>query len=937
MDVQACDMVVCFDHPATMKAFVQRRGRARRPDSIFAVLIQADEPTKYAKWAVLEEAMKEAYTLRNRRLQDVEEPEARSESEICSRSLCVESTGALLTFEGARQHLNHYCATLPRRTGRPECSPVYIVEGDREKLFSCKVILPSSLPPELQVIRSLGKWDTDTMVKKDTAFEACSRLYEAGLLNEHLLPPTVEKNRDVISKTHLNSFTEVSTAFNVWEYCKAAIKAKNQMYAHRIRILGSETDFPDLILLLPASLPWCRDRSLFESLNSTFVATVTLIGKVADLDHELVQRSTLFLFNSILARRLQSFCVGEDQLPYYLMPDLPLTSLEEWLNTAEMETPLEDAEIQQTMTYALKKKDEPTPYLYVNECQFPGSKINQATVQATRTSKKLDFSTTTQGAKSSIRELNVSECRVSNLPPGYFRVMAFIPTIMHQVELVLRAQGACLDTLRTIGFQDMRQLTSALTAPNASQRDNFQRLEYLGDALLKFYATVVLFCQNPGLPESQLTVLRDQVVKNERLQQRVVELGLDIYLSSEGFNPRTWSLKPSSDTHGVRKLSNKTLADVMEALIGAAFMDDCTSSSNESKLQRALTLFLPELQWSLPRDEISNMIIANFGELEDSRRLGQVEEMIGHRFQNRTLLREALTQSSIGSGGRSYERLEFLGDAVVDMIVKEALFRSKHNFSEGQMYARHITLVNKDILAFLATACSHQVEEKDITLNLQARKPVVETKWKRKCLLDYVVRVAVNEIYDPRIRFMKTYDQVKEVIAAEMKEGRAYPWSAMYQLDSPKWCSDIFESVIGAVFVDSGACIKTCERVLRKLGLMSFIERAAEEESVEFRQPLMRLREKFPALKVDLKKFRATSLLDDEDNRWGCRLRLGERVWTIVKGCNCPAEAESRAAEMALAQCGNAVLEEVEEPRKTPKRKRNEDADLKLGKRGGEP
>jgi dsRNA-specific ribonuclease len=901
---------------------------------MFAVLNSVDDTTKYEKWTVLEEIMKESFTQLNRRLLGPEELEGSVEAQNCSRWFRVESTGALLTFESARQHLNHYCATLPRRTGRPESSPVYLFEPAGEGLLRCKVILPPSLSPDLQVIHALEERTTERTAKEDAAFEACKKLYEAGLLNEHLLPPMAEKDQGEISKTQINSFTEVITAFNVWEYCRTAIKTRKQMYAHRIRISGSESHLPDLMLLLPISLPCCHDSALFQSSENTLVATVTPVSGVEDLDHALAEKTTLFLFNSTLARRLQFLRVEEDQLPYYLLPDIPLSGLEVWLNTAEVETPLEDTKLQPNKTYAIKKKARPTPYLYVTARGIPGLMAGQATIHATRVSKKLDFSTIAQAGNSSIRELEVGECTVSNLPAGYFQVIVFVPTIMHQVQLALRTQAACRDILEMIDFENMMSLTSALTAPSASRKYNFQRLEYLGDALLKFYSTVALFSQNPGLPESQLTVLRDQVVKNERLRQRVVELGLDVYLSTEPFNPRLWTLKSSSVDTGARKLSNKTLADVMEALIGAAYMDTCILSSKESKMQRALTLFLPELQWTLPEEGISNMILVNSNTFDDSQGLSQVEEMIGHRFRNRFLLREALTQSAVvlrGQSWQSYERLEFLGDAVIDMIVKEALFRSKHEFSEGQMYTRHITLVNKDILAYLAATCSHRIEVKDVSFNLQKREVEFETKWERRCLHDYVVRVAVDDGGDVLKRFMKNYDQVKEVIAEALEQGPEYPWSAIYQLDSPKWCSDIFESLIGAVFVDSGACMESCERVLKQLGLMRLIERAAEGEKIEFRRPLTILREKLPALKVDSKKFRHSSLLKDDSNRWGCRLRLGDRVLAIAKGCSCQAEAENRAAELALARVMNDGLENVEEDSKTSTRKRNEEMDQKAG------
>jgi len=66
--------------------------------------------------------------------------------------------------------------------------------------------------------------------------------------------------------------------------------------------------------------------------------------------------------------------------------------------------------------------------------------------------------------------------------------------------------------------------------------------------------------------------------------------------------------------------------------------------------------------------------------------LDSCEEALGHRFEERSLLRLALTHSSIkGPDQPSNERLEFLGDAILGLLVSEFLFRRFPDFSEGQL------------------------------------------------------------------------------------------------------------------------------------------------------------------------------------------------------------------------------------------------------------
>ena len=67
-------------------------------------------------------------------------------------------------------------------------------------------------------------------------------------------------------------------------------------------------------------------------------------------------------------------------------------------------------------------------------------------------------------------------------------------------------------------------------------------------------------------------------------------------------------------------------------------------------------------------------------------RLESCEEALGHRFGDRSLLRLALTHSSIkGPDQPSNERLEFLGDAILGSLVSEFLFRKFPDFTEGQL------------------------------------------------------------------------------------------------------------------------------------------------------------------------------------------------------------------------------------------------------------
>jgi ribonuclease III len=83
-------------------------------------------------------------------------------------------------------------------------------------------------------------------------------------------------------------------------------------------------------------------------------------------------------------------------------------------------------------------------------------------------------------------------------------------------------------------------------------------------------------------------------------------------------------------------------------------------------------------------------------------------ERIGYRFKDPALLEQALTHISALSGARnraaSYQRLEFLGDHVLGLVVSDMLFRTFAKADEGEMSRRLADLVRKEACADVARA-----------------------------------------------------------------------------------------------------------------------------------------------------------------------------------------------------------------------------------------
>jgi len=88
------------------------------------------------------------------------------------------------------------------------------------------------------------------------------------------------------------------------------------------------------------------------------------------------------------------------------------------------------------------------------------------------------------------------------------------------------------------------------------------------------------------------------------------------------------------------------------------------------------------------------------------RRVSALETRIGYRFADPVLLDQALTHISALTGVRnrsgSYQRLEFLGDHVLGLIVSDMLYRAFPNADEGELSKRLADLVRKESCADVA-------------------------------------------------------------------------------------------------------------------------------------------------------------------------------------------------------------------------------------------
>ena len=126
-----------------------------------------------------------------------------------------------------------------------------------------------------------------------------------------------------------------------------------------------------------------------------------------------------------------------------------------------------------------------------------------------------------------------------------------------------RHEGSAARVMRAMGytFHDLSLLKQALTHPSAGPEDN-QRLEFLGDAVLQYLMSDILYREHPQDQEGSLTHLRALLVCEAALSQVAKGLGIGEALMMDKGEERTGGREKPS-----------VLCDAMEAVLAAVYLD----------------------------------------------------------------------------------------------------------------------------------------------------------------------------------------------------------------------------------------------------------------------------------------------------------------------------------------------------------------------------
>ncbi|KAL8939968.1 MAG: hypothetical protein Q9211_002496, partial [Gyalolechia sp. 1 TL-2023] len=853
IDVSACNAVVCFDKPSNLKSLVQRRGRARKPESTFAIMLaEDDDPSIFATWRQLEEMMQQEYMDDMRQLQELE---SQDESEEGDREFAVERTGAKLMLSDAVSHLYHFCATLlSRQSSDP--APIFTVNDVDQRAVTAKVTLPICVDASVREASSRSAWITAKAARRDAAFEAYIQLYHAGLISDNLLPirgfdeaiAEVETKVDKIA-----SLVPVAGQLNPWNLVARqwqGVGDLSSLQCSELSLHRGEETVVEMLMLAPGPLPPIPAITLFWDADTIFRATVrTSPGRLIRPAYaKSAAQSTTLLLASVFRKSVAAASTGFAILFVPSEDGDPMQWADRFHGTVRGDglEPIDVSSLSPSslgiirdmknngVPHILRGFQERSSDLNGDELERQGIENAEAAplFEVSRFPKRTDFlhaipeqnQTARSGPNTTL--LRPEDCEIDRLPLAYAVFAATVPAILHHVGVRLVAAHLSNTLLAPVGLTNTELLVTAITASAAREATDYQRQEFLGDSVLKFLTSLMLTSKHLHWHEGLLSLAKDHIVSNASLAKAALAVGLDGFILTTPFTGSKWRPPYISDhldspAGKPRQLSTKTLADVVEALIGAAFLE-----GGFGMVTAMLRIMLPQASWPLVGDSNNTLHSTHQASIIYPPHFSELERLIGYTFTLRSLPLEALTHASyIGSNvSTSYDRLEFLGDVCLDIIIATASFNHEPAIVTHSLHLIRTAVVNAHFLAFLCLSLSASVPRTNITtghnnneiLMSEATVPIHAWSFMRHA--------------DPNIRrsqqgCLKRYESIKAPILECLQYGSHIPWALLARLDAPKFFSDIIESLIGAIYIDSHGSLAACESFLETLGVMGYLRR----------------------------------------------------------------------------------------------------------------
>ncbi|KAL7748310.1 Dicer-like protein 1 [Sorochytrium milnesiophthora] len=399
--------------------------------------------------------------------------------------------------------------------------------------------------------------------------------------------------------------------------------------------------------------------------------------------------------------------------------------------------------------------------------------------------------------------------RLLPLPFTVFSAMQAFPRLIHRLSQHQTHLSLYKHMRVPVTFSHFRR---CLTLPSAGSTDDYEVTEFVGDTVLQYLTSVHAFAKNPRAQEGQLSRTRGAATVNKFLTRVSRSLNVQHFLLSTRFSRKTWI----EWYYGITKtqyVGKKTLADIVEAIIGASFID-----YGEEAAYKTFLYFLEDVAQKYPTIEALYTTVINQYADDAERESTHVEKFpiapgldvqqlgrcIGYQFRSYSLGAEALTHPSYIPYS-SYERLEWLGDAIVQIMAVNYIYRNYPGQTPYQYTEMRAVATSNMFMSMVAVhlgmhrvlACKNHLLAKAIdkfaqdldTLGITPEKPWLDTPGRGD---------------NGEVQYYRT------IPIANIS-------SLWEKLAPPKALGDLMESVIAAVWIDSGCDTECVQRLYLRM------------------------------------------------------------------------------------------------------------------------
>ncbi|KAE8698887.1 Endoribonuclease Dicer-like protein 2 [Hibiscus syriacus] len=766
LDIQSCNLIIRFDPSSNICSFIQSRGHARMENSDYLLMVESGDSKTLSR---LQDYLACGEVMRKESLSHASDHCAPLTNDSYDEEFYfVASTGARMTPSSSVGLIYFYCSRLPADMYfKP--SPRYVED---KEMGICTIHLPKSCPIQTVSVKGNGK-----SLKKKACFEACKQLHQISALTDHLVPDVVEE-KDV-EETGKEPYNDDQPIFFPPELVTQGSQEPLTKYDCYLMELKQKFEYEfsvhNIMLLLRNQLEIDEKSVGFEmEVDRGLTVNLKYAGPISLYSDQVIvcRRFQIAIFRVLIDRKAEKLTEvlcdltsGHSDIDYLILPS----------NYVDQKPSID--------------------WFAVSSVLFSYEKIWNR-------HKNCNESST-----NAFVELPPELCDVlvSPISISTFYSFAFVPSIMHRIESLLLATslGRMIHPdhcMQNVAIPTMKVL-EAITTKKCLESFHLESLETLGDSFLKYAICRQLFRTHQNHHEGLLSIKKDRIISNAALcflgcnKKLPVNFPLHIclipsvisllicfknsklqgFIRDEPFDPKSWmipgcrsgiytfneeTLCNSKNIYvsGRRKVKNKKVADVVEALIGAYLSTGGEAAALAFMNWLGINTDVPEILY-VRRFEVQAETFVN---------VRYFESLLNYSFKDSSVLVEALTHGSymLPAVPGCYQRLEFLGDSVLDYLITLYFYNKYPGIMPGLLTDLRSASVNNNCYALSAVKTG---------------------------LHKHILHAS-----------QKLHKDIKETVQSFHESSLEYTFGWESQKSFPKVLGDVMESLAGAIFVDSG-------------------------------------------------------------------------------------------------------------------------------------